>query len=150
AQRRRGRDPLPLGVVSTTLAASTDFGNVSFRVPGIHPVIKIAPHEVALHTREFATAAVSELARSAAADGAYGLAATVLDVQHEVRLAEAVAAEFTAAGGAIDVPSSFDCCDRRDGPSRPPPDLPARRPPPRPISVPAPQETLVSTASTQP
>src|SRR5690625_3407264 len=108
AQRRRGRDPLPLGVVSTTLAASTDFGNVSFRVPGIHPVIKIAPHEVALHTREFATAAVSELARSAAADGAYGLAATVLDVQHDVRLAEAVAAEFTAAGGAIDVPSYFD------------------------------------------
>src|SRR5690625_5692810 len=84
AQRRRGRDPLPLGVVSTTLAASTDFGNVSFRVPGIHPVIKIAPHEVALHTREFATAAVSELARSAAADGAYGLAATELDVQHDV------------------------------------------------------------------
>src|SRR5690625_3433264 len=108
AQRRRGRDPLPLGVVSTTLAASTDFGNVSFRVPGIHPVIKIAPHEVALHTREFATAAVSELARSAAADGAYGLAATVLDVPHRVRLAEAVAAEFTAAGGAIDVPSYFD------------------------------------------
>ena len=108
AQRRRGRDPLPLGVVSTTLAASTDFGNVSFRVPGIHPVIKIAPHEVALHTREFATAAVSELARSAAADGAFGLAATVLDVQHDARLADAVAAEFTAAGGAIDVPSYFD------------------------------------------
>src|SRR5699024_505853 len=81
--------------------ASTDFGNVSFRVPGIHPVIKIAPHEVALHTREFATAAGSELARSAAADGAYGLAATVLDVQHDVRLAEAVAAGDTAAGGSV-------------------------------------------------
>ena len=108
AQRRRGRDPLPLGVVSTTLAASTDFGNVSFRVPGIHPVIRISPPHVALHTREFASAAVSDLARSAAADGAYGLAATVLDVQHDPQLATAVAEEFTAAGGAIDVPSYFD------------------------------------------
>ena len=108
SQRRRGRDPLPLGVVSTTLAASTDFGNVSYRLPGIHPVIRIAPADVALHTREFAAAAVSEDARSAAADGAYGLAATVLDVLHDPQLAAAVTAEFEAAGGAIDVPSFFD------------------------------------------
>lgn len=108
AQRRRGRDPLPHGVVSPSLAASTDFGNVSYRIPGIHPVIRIAPPEVALHTREFASAAVSEPARSAAADGAYGLAATVLDTLHDPALAAAIAEEFTAAGGAIDVPGFFD------------------------------------------
>lgn len=108
AQRRRGRDPLPFGVVSPILAASTDFGNVSYRVPGIHPVIRIAPPEVALHTREFATWAVSEDARSAAADGAYGLAATVLDALHDPQLATAMAAEFEEAGGAIDVPGFFD------------------------------------------
>lgn len=108
AQRRRGRDPLPHGVVSPALAASTDFGNVSYRVPGIHPVIRIAPPEVALHTREFATWAASEDARTAAADGAYGLAATVLDTLHDPALAAAVAEEFEAAGGAIDVPGFFD------------------------------------------
>ncbi|MFC7375009.1 MULTISPECIES: M20 family metallopeptidase [unclassified Brachybacterium] len=108
AQRRRGRDPLPFGVVSPILAASTDFGNVSYRIPGIHPVIKVAPSQVALHTREFATWAVSDQARSAAADGAYGLAATVLDALHDPQLARAVATEFEEAGGAIDVPSYFD------------------------------------------
>src|SRR5699024_3134578 len=87
AQRRRGRDPLPHGVVSPSLAASTDFGNVSYRLPGIHPVIRIAPSEVALHTREFAACAVSDEARLAAADGAYGLAATVLDVLQDPVLA---------------------------------------------------------------
>lgn len=108
SQRRRGRDPLPRGVVSETLAASTDFGNVSFRIPGIHPVIRIAPGDMALHTREFAAAAVSDAAREAAADGAYGLGATVLDALHDPALLEAVAAEFAEAGGAIDVPSYFD------------------------------------------
>ncbi len=108
SQRRRGRDPLPHGVVSPSLAASTDFGNVSYRIPGIHTVIRISSPEVALHTREFAAAAVGEDARNAAADGAYGLAATVLDALHDPALAAAVTEEFAAAGGAIDVPSYFD------------------------------------------
>lgn len=108
AQRRRGRDPLPRGVVSETLAASTDFGNVSFRLPGMHPMIRIADPDTALHTREFAKAATSDLARSAAADGAYGLAASLLDVLHDRDLATAVTEEFEADGGAIDVPSYFD------------------------------------------
>ncbi|MDV3295961.1 MAG: amidohydrolase, partial [Brachybacterium paraconglomeratum] len=108
AQRRRGRDPLPLGVVSTTLAASTDFGNVSYRLPGMHPLIRIAPADVALHTREFAAESTSADARAAATDGAYGLAATLLDVLHDPVLAAAVAEEFAQAGGAIDVPSFFD------------------------------------------
>ena len=108
AQRRRGRDPLPHGVVSPSLAASTDFGNISYRIPGIHPVIRIAPPEVALHTREFAACAVSADARAAAADGAYGLAATVLDALHDRALAAAAVEEFRAAGGPIDVPRYFD------------------------------------------
>ncbi len=108
AQRRRGREPLPRGVVSETLAASTDFGNVSYRLPGMHPLIRIADPEVALHTREFAAAATSDRARSAAADGAFGLAATLLDVLHDDDLARAVAEEFAASGGAIDVPHYFD------------------------------------------
>lgn len=108
AERRRGRDPLPRGVVPELLAASTDFGNVSYRIPGIHPLIRIADPDVALHTRDFAAAAVSERAASAATDGAYGLAATALDVLNDPELARSVREEFEAAGGAIDVPHYFD------------------------------------------
>jgi amidohydrolase len=102
AQRRRGRDPLPRGVVSESL------GNVSYRLPGIHPLIRISDPEVALHTREFASAATSDRARGAAADGAYGLAASLLDLLHDPALFQAVQDEFTEAGGPIDVPGYFD------------------------------------------
>jgi amidohydrolase len=108
AQRRRGREPLPRGVVSETLAASTDFGNVSYRLPGMHPLIRVSGPDVALHTREFAEAATSDLAQASAADGAYGLAATLLDVLHDGALRRAVADEFAGDGGPIDVPHYFD------------------------------------------
>lgn len=108
AQHRRGRRPLPAGVLSETLAASTDFGNVSYRVPGIHPLIQVAEPDVALHTAEFAAAAGSPRALEAAVDGAAGLALTALDYLHDAALREAVASEFSEQGGAIDVPGYFD------------------------------------------
>lgn len=108
AQERRGRSPLPGGVVSETIAASTDFGNVSYRIPGIHPLIGIAPADVALHTRAFADAAGSPAAESGAVDGAAGLALTALDYLCDSELREAVAREFADAGGPVDVPSYFD------------------------------------------
>lgn len=108
AQRRRGRDPLPGGTVSETIAASTDFGNISYRIPGIHPLIKIAPPEVALHTRGFAEAAASDEAGAAAVDGAVGLALTALDYLCDAELRTAVHDEFERAGGATDVEHYFD------------------------------------------
>ncbi|WP_434994838.1 M20 family metallopeptidase [Arthrobacter sp. Ld5] len=108
AQQRRGRSPLPLGVVSETLAASTDFGNVSYRVPGIHPLIRIAEPSTALHTRGFAEAAGSAAAEQGALDGAVGLALTALDYLLDDSLRAAVHEEFEQQGGAIDVPSYFD------------------------------------------
>jgi amidohydrolase len=108
AQQRRGRDVLPAGVVSETLAASTDFGNISFRVPGIHPLIQVADPAVALHTQDFAAAAGSARAVAAAVDGAAGLALTALDYLCDDGLRAAVHDEFSAAGGSIDVPSYFD------------------------------------------
>ncbi|KFF60254.1 peptidase M20 [Cryobacterium sp. MLB-32] len=108
AQHRRGRSPLPLGVVSETIAASTDFGNVSHRIPGIHPLIKIAAPDVALHTREFAAAAATDAAESGALDGACGLALTALDFLCDAELRRSVAAEFAAQGGPVDVPRYFD------------------------------------------
>ena len=107
-QQARGRSPLPAGVISETIAASTDFGNVSYRVPGIHPLIKIASHDTALHTSEFAEAAASAEAERAATDGAYGLAVTALDLLLDDDLATAVKEEFDKAGGAIDVAHYFD------------------------------------------
>lgn len=108
AQSERGRSALPLGTVDETLAASTDFGNVSFRIPGIHPLIQVSDPQIALHTKEFAVAASSEAAERAAIDGAYGLAATAADYLADDDLARAVAEEFADAGGAIDVPHYFD------------------------------------------
>lgn len=102
SQARRGRQSLPLGTVSETIAASTDFGNVSTRVPGIHPLIRIADEGTALHTRAFADAAASDAAWSAIADAAYGLAATALDFLVDDDLARAVAEDFDAAGGIVD------------------------------------------------
>lgn len=108
AQQRRGRNPLPAGVVSETIAASTDFGNVSYRIPGIHPLIKIASPDTALHTRAFAAAAITSAAESGALDGACGLALTALDYLCDSALRESVTAEFAAQGGPINVEHYFD------------------------------------------
>lgn len=108
AQQRRGRSPLPAGVVSETIAASTDFGNVSYRIPGIHPLIGIAPADIALHTRAFAEAAASPAAESGALDGAAGLALTALDYLCDPQLRAEAAREFADAGGPVDVPAYFD------------------------------------------
>ncbi|MFE2658014.1 MULTISPECIES: amidohydrolase [unclassified Brevibacterium] len=107
-EEERGRSPLPAGVLDESIAASTDFGNVSYRIPGIHPLIRTADAEVALHTREFAAAAITPAAEAAARDAAYGLACTALDYLVDDALAAEVDAEFTRAGGAIDVEHYFD------------------------------------------
>ena len=104
SQRERGRDPLPFGVVPETIAAGTDFGNISQRVPGIHPLIRVTDRtDVALHTREMERAAGSPTGDAAAVDGAYGLAAVALDWLHDAGFRGAVRADFEATGGAIDV-----------------------------------------------
>lgn len=107
-EQTRGRRPLPAGVLDESIAASTDFGNVSYRIPGIHPLIKTADAEVALHTREFAAAARTPAAETAALDAAYGLACTALDFLVDDALAAEVTEEFARDGGAIDVEHFFD------------------------------------------
>ena len=108
AQREIGRNPYPAGTISDTLAASTDFGNISLRLPGIHPLIQIAPEGTGLHTAEFAAAAQSPRAEEAALDGAYGLAVVALDFLTDDALAADVQAEFEKAGGAVQVQTYFD------------------------------------------
>ena len=108
AQNTVGRTVLPRGVITEVIAAGTDFGNVSQRVPGIHPLIKIAPEGTALHTHEFATAAGSPLGDRAAVDGAWGLASVALDYLSDPQLRQAVHADFEASGGVVDVASFWD------------------------------------------
>jgi amidohydrolase len=103
-----GRTPLPPGVVPEFLTGSTDLGNLSYRMPAIHPMIAVSGPTVALHTVEFAAAAGSESGDRAVRDGAAGLALTAVDYLADADLREAVHAEFAAAGGPLDVPSYFD------------------------------------------
>ncbi|MBW8826389.1 MAG: M20 family metallopeptidase [Acidobacteria bacterium] len=65
---------------------STDMGNVSYLVPSIHPMIKVAPAGVSIHTHDFA-----EHARSAAGDeavilGAKAMAMTIADLWSDASL----------------------------------------------------------------
>ncbi|MEJ6013900.1 M20 family metallopeptidase [Corynebacterium sp. H127] len=106
-QSRRGRAAIPAGVIPATLAASTDFGNVSHLVPGIHPMVKIAPVGVALHTAELREAAASEDGMVALEDAAVGLAQVAVDLIADPALLAATRAEFAESGGAVTTAELF-------------------------------------------
>ena len=103
----RGHTMVAPAVVPSTFAGSTDFGNVSYRVPGLHAMVKIADTDISLHTREFAAAAVTPRADAVLADAAHGLAAVAADYLIDLDFRRAVDDDFAAAGGALDVPSYF-------------------------------------------
>lgn len=107
AQARRGRTALPPGVTPASLAGSTDLGNVSVRVPSIHPMIAIAGPDTSMHTTEFAAAAASSAGDAAVLDGAVGLALTALDVLADPAVLAAAREEFEAAGGVLDVAATL-------------------------------------------
>jgi len=79
---------------------STDMGNVSHHVPSIHPMIKVAPEGIAIHTHEFATHAGGMGGDRAVLDGAIAMAQTVVDLWLRPELLRSATAEFTAVGGA--------------------------------------------------
>jgi amidohydrolase len=99
----RGRRSLPQGVVPAGFSGSTDLGNVSVRVPAIHPTLAIAPPHVTIHTAEFAEWARSDLADAGCVDGAVGLALVAADFLTDAALRKATKAEFEAAGGRLDL-----------------------------------------------
>jgi metal-dependent amidase/aminoacylase/carboxypeptidase family protein len=103
-----GRRSLPPGVVPDFLTGSTDLGNLSYRMPAIHPMIAVSEPTVALHTTAFAEAAGGPAGDLAVRDGAVGLALTAADYLADAALRDAVHAEFAAAGGPLDVPTFFD------------------------------------------
>ncbi|HDI53158.1 MAG TPA: M20 family peptidase [Candidatus Bathyarchaeota archaeon] len=70
--------------------ASTDFSDVTHVVPAIHPMISIAPEGVALHTREFAEATMTERGHRAIGIGAKAMALAALELILDPRLLEEV------------------------------------------------------------
>jgi amidohydrolase len=73
---------------------STDAGNVSHALPTIHPYIRISPDGVPGHSRDFAEAAASPLARAGMAAAAKALALTALDLLASPAAVLAAKAEF--------------------------------------------------------
>ncbi|MDO5747705.1 MAG: amidohydrolase [Actinomycetaceae bacterium] len=80
-------------------AGSTDMGNVSVRVPSIHPMVAIAPAGVSLHTAHFADFAAEPLADDVLIASARSLAGTAADLCADAELMDAVVKEFDEAGG---------------------------------------------------
>ncbi len=78
------------------VVGSTDMGNVSYAVPSIHPMIKVAPDDVPIHTPRFADYAAAAQGDAAVIDGAKALAMTALDCWLDETLLPAMRAEFEA------------------------------------------------------
>ncbi|MBU9763947.1 M20 family metallopeptidase [Mycobacterium sp. TNTM28] len=77
---RLGRSPLPENVEASVPLGSTDMGNISQVMPGIHPVIGIDSGGAAIHQPAFTAAAVGPSADKAVLEGAIMLARTVVQL----------------------------------------------------------------------
>jgi metal-dependent amidase/aminoacylase/carboxypeptidase family protein len=79
---RRNRTPVPEDLETALPLGSTDMGNITQAMPGIHPIVGVDAGGASLHQPEFTAAAVSPSADNAVVDGSIMLARTV------IRLAE--------------------------------------------------------------
>ncbi len=90
-----GRDPLSVTQEQLRQAGSTDMGNVTRTLPGIHPTVAIDCGQAVNHQPEFAAACVGASADRALVDGAVALAYTAIAAASErgqrERLLEGVA-----------------------------------------------------------
>ncbi|MGB8406329.1 MAG: M20 family metallopeptidase [Mycobacterium sp.] len=75
---RLGRTPLPAELEAAVPLGSTDMGNVTQVMPGIHPVVGIDANGASIHQPEFTAAAVGPSADRAVTEGAIMLARTVV------------------------------------------------------------------------
>jgi len=92
-----GREFFPLEKLPVSAAGSTDMGNVSHRVPSIHPMIAAAPRHCTIHNAEFTKWAGSETGDGAALDGAKALAMTALDYLTDAGLRDQTTRAFNEA-----------------------------------------------------
>lgn len=92
--RALGREFFPVTEIPAGYAGSTDMGNVSHRVPSIHPMLAVAPAGVIIHNSEFAIWAASEKGDVAVIDGAKSLAQTALDLMADPQTLAAARTDF--------------------------------------------------------
>jgi len=92
-----GRAFFPFEKVPAGVQGSTDMGNVSQRVPSIHPMLASAPPDVSIHNAAFAKWAASDLGDKAVLDGAKALAMTALDFLCDADLRTEVSRAFAAS-----------------------------------------------------
>lgn len=76
--QRLGRTPLPAEMEASLPLGSTDMGNVTKVMPGIHPVVGVDAGGASVHQPGFAAAAVSASGDTAVVEGAIMLARTVV------------------------------------------------------------------------
>ena len=74
---------------------SSDIGNVSQVIPAIQPMVAIAPTGMAIHTRDFADAAVKPLARAGMVAAAKTMALTTFDLLADPSRVKAAKEEFS-------------------------------------------------------
>lgn len=92
--RALGRDPLTADRIPPRFAGSTDMGNISKRLPAIHPLISISPVPIPGHSLEMAACAAAASGQQAVADGAKALAMTAVDALVRPGFAAAAQAAF--------------------------------------------------------
>ncbi|HTT96954.1 MAG TPA: M20 family metallopeptidase [Rhizomicrobium sp.] len=91
-----GLDFFPMKELPSGYAGSTDMGNVSHRVPSIHPCLGVAPLNVIIHNAEFARYAVSAQGDQAVIDGAKSMAMTTLDFMLDADMQARAKADYAA------------------------------------------------------
>jgi amidohydrolase len=96
-----GREFFPLEKLPAGSSGSTDMGNVSYRVPSIHPMLAAAPPRVVIHNPEFAKWAGSEMGDAAALDGAKSLAMTAIDYLMDDQLQQDCKQAFDVSTGLL-------------------------------------------------
>ncbi len=81
----------------THVVGSTDMGNVSYLVPSIHPMIRVAPKGVSIHTPEFTRYAGGPEGDAAVVDGARSMGATIAELWTDPRRLASARDEHVAA-----------------------------------------------------
>jgi metal-dependent amidase/aminoacylase/carboxypeptidase family protein len=89
--------PVAVAGPGQKVVVSTDMGNVSHLVPSIHPMIRVSPPHVRIHSADFTGWAASPEADRAVIDGATAMAMTALDVWLADGVAENIRDAFEPA-----------------------------------------------------
>jgi amidohydrolase len=77
---RLGRNPVAIDLEATLPLGSTDMGNVTQVMPGIHPIVGVEAGGASIHQPAFTAAAAGPSADKAVVDGAIMLARTVVSL----------------------------------------------------------------------